>query len=109
MSSAAEYYRNRDWRQTVVVYKEITSLDCDEWNPIYAPPQEIYQYYSIAFEQMGKFDSAEFVLLDGLQKIPDNIELRKDWRMHTKDKGKWKKKSSNTKGWLICLLRIFKY
>ena len=77
MSSAAEYYRNRDWKQTVKIYKEITSLDCDEWNPVYAPPQEIYQYYAIAYEQMGKFDSAEFVLLDGLQKLPENIELRK--------------------------------
>ena len=91
MSSAAEYYRNRDWRQTVVVYKEITSLDCDEWNPIYAPPQEIYQYYSIAFEQMGKFDSAEFVLLDGLQKIPDNIELRKRLAYAYKRQGKVEK------------------
>jgi len=77
MSSAAEYYRNRDWKQTVKIYKEITTLDCDEWNPVYAPPQEIYQYYAIAYEQMGKFDSSEFVLLDGLQKLPNNVELRK--------------------------------
>jgi len=77
MSSAAEYYRNRDWKQTVKIYKEITTLDCDEWNPVYAPPQEIYQYYAIAYEQMGKFDSSEYVLLDGLQKLPNNVELRK--------------------------------
>ena len=77
MSSAAEYYRNRDWKQTVKIYKEITTLDCDEWNPVFAPPQEIYQYYAIAYEQMGKFDSSEFVLLDGLQKLPSNVELRK--------------------------------
>ena len=77
MSSAAEYYRNRDWRQTVKIYEEITTLDCDEWNPVYAPPQEIYQYYAIAYEQMGKFDSSEFVLLDGLQKLPNNVALRK--------------------------------
>jgi len=77
MSSAAEYYRNRDWKQTVKIYNEITNLDCDEWNPVYAPPQEIYQYYAIAYEQMGKFDSSEFVLLDGLQKLPNNVELRK--------------------------------
>ena len=30
MSSAAEYYRNRDWKQTVKIYEEITTLDCDE-------------------------------------------------------------------------------
>ena len=55
---------------------------------IYAPPQEIYQYYAIAFEQMGKFDSAEFVLLDGLQKIPENIELRKRLAYSYKKQGK---------------------
>ena len=53
-------------------------MDCDEWNPVYAPPQEIYQYYAIAYEQMGRFDSAEYVLLDGLQKLPNNVDLRKD-------------------------------
>ena len=89
MSSAAEYYRNRDWKQTVKIYREITTLDCDEWNPVYAPPQEIYQYYAIAYEQMGKFDSAEFVLLDGLQKLPENIELRKRLAYSYKKQGKF--------------------
>ena len=89
MSSAAEYYRNRDWNQTVKIYKEITTLDCDEWNPVYAPPQEIYQYYAIAYEQMGKFDSSEFVLLDGLQKLPKNIELRKRLAYSYKKQGKF--------------------
>ena len=88
MSSAAEYYRNRDWKKTVNIYEEITSLDCDEWNPVYAPPQEIYQYYAIAYEQMGKFDSSEFILLDGLQKLPDNIELRKRLAYSYKKQGK---------------------
>ena len=91
MSSAAEYYRNRDWKQTVKIYSEITSLDCDEWNPTFAPPQEIYQYYAIAYEQMGKFDSSEFVLLDGLQKLPDNIELRKRLAYSYKRQGKLNK------------------
>ena len=77
MSSAAEYYRNRDWKQTIRVYSQITDLSCDEWNVIYAPPEEIYQYYSFAYTQIGRFDSAEFVLLDGLQKIPQNVQLRK--------------------------------
>mgnify|MGYP001189487573 CR=1 FL=1 len=56
-----EYYRNRDWEQTVQIYSEITSLDCDEWDSNYAPPQEIYLYYAIAYEQMSKFDSTEYV------------------------------------------------
>ena len=89
MSSAAEYYRNRDWKQTVKIYEEITTLDCDEWNPTYAPPQEIYQYYAIAYEQMGKFDSSEYVLLDGLQKLPDNVELRKRLAYSYKKQGKF--------------------
>ena len=88
MSSAAEYYRNRDWKQTVKIYEEITTLDCDEWNPNFAPPQEIYQYYAIAYEQMGKFDSSEFVLLDGLQKLPNNVELRKRLAYSYKRQGK---------------------
>ena len=88
MSSAAEYYRNRDWKQTVKIYYEITTLDCDEWNPNFAPPQEIYQYYAIAYEQMGKFDSSEFILLDGLQKLPDNVELRKRLAYSYKKQGK---------------------
>ena len=89
MSSAAEYYRNRDWKQTVRIYREITSLNCDEWNPVYAPPQEIYQYYAIAYEQMGRFDSSEFVLLDGLQKLPNNVELRKRLAYSFKKQGKY--------------------
>ena len=88
MSSAAEYYRNRDWKQTVRIYKEITSLDCDEWNPVYAPPKEIYQYYAIAYEQLGKFDSSEFVLLDGLQKLPESVDLRKRLAYSYKKQGK---------------------
>ncbi len=88
MSSAAEYYRNRNWKKTVNIYKEITTLSCDEWNPVYAPPKEIYQYYAIAYEQMGKFDSSEYVLLDGLQKLPKNIDLRKRLAYSYKKQGK---------------------
>ncbi|MCS5622920.1 MAG: hypothetical protein NZ735_03080 [Candidatus Marinimicrobia bacterium] len=88
MSSAAEYYRNRDWKQTIRIYSEITDLDCDEWNVVYAPPEEIYQYYSFAYTQIGRFDSAEIVLLDGLQKIPQNIQLRKQLAYAYKRQGK---------------------
>ena len=88
MSSAAEYYRNRDWKQTIRIYSEITDLDCDEWNVVDAPPEEIYQYYSFAYTQIGRFDSAEFVLLDGLQKIPQNIQLRKQLAYAYKRQGK---------------------
>jgi len=76
MSSAAEYYHARDWEETVRVYSEVVDLGCDEWDATFAPPEEIYQYYGIAYEQMGKYDSSEYVLLKGVEKIPNNIDLR---------------------------------
>ena len=76
MSSAAEYYHARDWEATVRVYSEVVNLGCDEWDATFAPPEEIYQYYGIAYEQMGKYDSSEYVLLKGVEKIPNNIDLR---------------------------------
>lgn len=76
MSSAAEYYHARDWESTVRVYSEVVELGCDEWDATFAPPEEIYQYYGIAYEQMGKYDSSEYVLLKGVEKIPNNIDLR---------------------------------
>lgn len=76
MSSAAEYYHARDWAATVRVYKEVEDLGCDEWDTTYANPTEIYQYHAIAYEQMGKYDSSEYVLLQGVDKIPNNKDLR---------------------------------
>ncbi|MFQ6606213.1 MAG: tetratricopeptide repeat protein [Fidelibacterota bacterium] len=72
MSSAAEYYKNHDWEATVRVYREIIDLGCDKESP-----EEVYQFFAIAYEQLGKFDSAEYVLLKGLQLLPDNVDLRK--------------------------------
>ena len=37
---------------------------------------------------MGKFDSSEYVLLDGLQKLPKNIDLRKRLAYSYKKQGK---------------------
>ena len=71
-SSAAEFYKNRDWEATVRAYSELTELGCDEENP-----QEVYLYYAIAYEYMGKYDSSATVLLKGLTFLPDNIDLRK--------------------------------
>ena len=71
-SSAAEFYKNRDWEATVRAYDELTDLGCDRDNP-----REVYLYYAIAYEYMGKYDSSEIVLLKGLYFLPDNIDLRK--------------------------------
>lgn len=76
MSQAAEYYHARNWQAVVRVYSEVVNLGCDEWDITYAPPEEIYQYYAIAYEQMGKYDRSEYVLLQGIDKIPNNIDLR---------------------------------
>ena len=83
MSSAAEYYKNRDWESTVRIYGEIVKYRCDQDDP-----EEVYQYYAIAFEYLGKFDSSEYVLLKGLQLLPDNINLRKRLAYSYKKQGK---------------------
>ncbi len=71
-SSAAEFYKNRDWEATVRAYDVLTDLGCDRDDP-----QEVYLYYAIAYEYMGKYDSSATVLLKGLTFLPDNIDLRK--------------------------------
>ena len=71
-SSAAEFYKNRDWGATVRAYDELTELGCDQDDP-----KEVYLYYAIAYEYMGKYDSSEIVLLKGLTFLPDNVDLRK--------------------------------
>ena len=71
LSSAAEYYKNRDWQSTINVYRDIVDLGCDRDDP-----QEVYQYYAIAYEFVGEYDSSEFVLVKGLQLLPNNVQLR---------------------------------
>ena len=83
MSSAAEYYKNRDWESTVRIYGDIIKYRCDQDDP-----EEVYQYYAIAFEYLGRFDSSEYVLLKGLQLLPDNINLRKRLAYSYKKQGK---------------------
>ena len=88
MSSAAEYYRNQDWEATVQIYREIDELGCDEFDPVLAPPEEIYLYYAIAHEYLGHFENSEEVLLKGLQKLPGSIDLRKRLAYSYKKQGK---------------------
>ncbi len=63
-SSAAEFYKNRDWEATVRAYDELTDLGCDRDDP-----QEVYLYYAIAYEYMGKYDSSATVLLKQVGQI----------------------------------------
>ena len=83
MSTAAEFYKNRDWESTVRVYGELTDIGCDEDDP-----SEVYLYYAIAFEYLGKYDSSEFVILKGLSYLPDNIALRKRLAFSYEKQGK---------------------
>lgn len=72
LSSAAEYYKNKDWNSTTRVYGELVDHGCDKGNE-----EEVFQYWAIAYEFLGRFDSSEYVLLQGLKRLPDNINLRK--------------------------------
>ncbi len=72
LSSAAEYYKNRDWQSTINAYRELVDLGCDRDDP-----EEVYQYYAISYEYLGLYDSSEFVLVKGLQQLPNNVQLRK--------------------------------
>ena len=72
LSSAAEYYKNKDWESTSRVYGDLVKLNCDK-----GVEDDVFQYWAIAFENMAKFDSSEYVLLQGLKRLPDNINLRK--------------------------------
>lgn len=83
LSSAAEYYKNRDWASTTRIYNEIVELGCDR-----GEEEEVYLYYAIAYEALGKYDSSEYVLLKGLQKLPDNLALRKRLAYAYKKQGK---------------------
>ena len=51
-------------------------------------PEEVYQYYAVAVEYLGRFDSSEYILLKGLQILPDNINLRKRLAYSYKKQGK---------------------
>ena len=83
MSSAAEYYKNKDWESTVRIYGDIIRYGCDRDDP-----EEVYQYYAVAFEYLGRFDSSEYILLKGLQILPDNTNLRKRLAYSYKKQGK---------------------
>ncbi len=83
LSSAAEYYKNRDWKSTVRVYNDIVEMGCDR-----GEEEEVYLYYAIAYEFMSHYDSSEYVLLKGLQKLPDNLPLRKRLAYSYKKQGK---------------------
>ncbi|MFQ6608904.1 MAG: tetratricopeptide repeat protein [Fidelibacterota bacterium] len=70
LSSAAEYYKNKDWKSTIRVYKILVDEGCDRGNE-----EQVYQFWAVAHERQAQFDSSENVLLQGLKHLPDNINL----------------------------------
>ena len=70
LSSAAEYYKNKDWKSTIRVYRMLTNDGCDRGNE-----EQVYQFWAIAHERQVQFDSSEVVLLQGLKRLPDNLNL----------------------------------
>jgi len=83
LSSAAEYYKNKDWVSTVRVYRTLTDEGCDRGNE-----EEVYQFWAVAHERQAHFDSSEIVLLRGLRRLPDNVNLHNRLAYSYKRQGK---------------------
>ncbi len=74
-SSAAEYYRSSNWELSVQSYSELMELRCDQWNSDWVNADDVYLYWSIALQNLGKFEQSEQVLISGLQELPENTSL----------------------------------
>ena len=74
-SSAAEYYRSSNWELSAQSYSELMELRCDQWNSDWVNADDVYLYWSIALQNLGKFEESEKVLTKGLQELPDNTSL----------------------------------
>ena len=74
-SSAAEYYRSSNWELSAQSYSDLMELRCDQWNSDWVSTDDVYLYWSIALQNLGKFEESEKVLAKGLQELPDNISL----------------------------------
>ena len=74
-SSAAEYYRSSNWELSAQSYSELMELRCDQWNSDWVNADDVYLYWSIALQNLGKFEQSEQVLISGLQELPENTSL----------------------------------
>jgi len=74
-SSAAEYYRSSNWELSAQSYSDLMELRCDQWNSDWVNADDVYLYWSIALQNLGKFEQSEQVLTKGLQELPDNTSL----------------------------------
>lgn len=74
-SSSAEYYRSSNWELSAQSYSELMKLKCDQWNSDWVNIDDVYLYWSIALQNLGKFEESEKILNDGLSELPDNEML----------------------------------
>ncbi len=74
-SSAAEYYRSSNWELSAQSYSDLMELRCDQWNSDWVSTDDVYLYWSIALQNLGKFEQSEQVLIKGLQELPENTSL----------------------------------
>ena len=74
-SSAAEYYRSSNWELSAQSYSDLMELRCDQWNSDWVNADDVYLYWSIALQNLGKFEQSEKVLIEGLQELPENTSL----------------------------------
>ena len=74
-SSAAEYYRSSNWELSAQSYSDLMELRCDQWNSDWVSADDVYLYWSIALQNLGKFEQSEQVLIKGLQELPENTSL----------------------------------
>ena len=74
-SSAAEYYRSSNWELSAQSYSNLMELRCDQWNSDWVSTDDVYLYWSIALQNLGKFEESEKILNKGLQELPENTSL----------------------------------
>ena len=74
-SSSAEYYRSSNWELSAQSYSQLMELKCDQWNSDWVNVDDVYLYWSIALQKLGKFEESEKVLTKGLNELPENTTL----------------------------------
>ena len=74
-SSSAEYYRSSNWELSAQSYSQLMELKCDQWNSEWVNVDDVYLYWSIALQNLGKFEESEEVLTKGLDELPENTTL----------------------------------
>ena len=74
-SSSAEYYRSSNWELSAQSYSELMDLRCDQWNSDWVNIDDVYLYWSIALQNLGKFEESEQILVKGLEESPENTSL----------------------------------